>query len=357
MYAYELKTTLFEDVKPDFKILKPGPGYDLQLISLQNWINDNIDPKDLKTALITWLMDQKRTHEAQQIKNFKDWQTRTPGMYAYMLLQGSKLSDRTMQFLNKKIDEILVKYGNTDENEVDDEPTEMTKSQKDMDQYQQLQAILKQYVRSGIPNWDKITDLVKSMKPSPKAIKEVIKDLRDVAAYAKSTGNRDQIKKLNQIAVLLKGLGATKMAMSTNRKVKIKQDDGSIDIRASKAATKAIGEIKYLPYSSKYNITSIKPEKVIGAKAVLTFDEDSRLLNLFVANSSTGLNFKKSKLQGWSPEAGSVTRRLRKPERDLPKMLTGNLSKIQKIMNADLKGAKGIPRPTLKPTTVILKAY
>ena len=356
MQAYELKNTLFENVKPDFKSLRPGPGYDLQLISLQNWVNDNIEPKDLKAALITWLMDQNRSQEAEQAKNLKDWQAKIPGMYAYLVLQGSKLSDRTMQFLNKKIDEILTRYGDEMEYDIDD-PPEMTKSQKDIDQYQQLQAILKQYIRLGTPSWNQITERVKSMNPSPKAVREVVKDLREFAAAAKSTGDKNQIKKLNQIANLLKGLGAKKTAMDVDRKIKIKRDDGSVDYRASKEATKAIGKVNYLPYSSKYNITSIKPEKVIGAKALLTFDEDSRLLNLFVASDTSGLQFKGPKLRGWSVEAGSVTRRLRKPERDLEKIISGGLARIQRIMNSDLKGAKSIPRPTLKSTTVILKAF
>jgi hypothetical protein len=356
MQSYELKSPIFENVKPDFQKLQPGSGYDLQLITLQNWVNDSIEPKDLKAALVAWLMDQNRDQEAEQVKMLKDWQAKTAGMYAYMALQGATLSDRTLQFLNKKVDEALARYGAVDDVEPSTEP-EMTKGQKDEDQYQRLQAVLKQYVRLGTPSWDQVTEFVKNMQPSPKAVREVIKDLREIASAAKAAGDRDQIKKLNQIANLLKGLGAKKTAMDVDRKVKVKRDDGSVDSRASKAATKAIGEVNYLPYSSKYNLTSIKPEKLIGAKAVLTFDEDSRLLNLFVASSDEGLQFKGPKLRGWTVDAGSATRRLRKPERDLEKMTSGGLARIQRIMNQDLKGAKGIPRPTLKPTTVILKAY
>ena len=357
MQSYELKSPLFENIKPDFQKLRPGSGYDLQLITLQNWVNDNIEPKDLKNALVAWLMDQNRDQEAEQVKMLKDWQTKIAGIYAYMALQGARLSDRTLQFLNKKISEALARYSSSiDEPELDVEP-EMTKSQKDQDQYQRLQAILKQYMRLGTPSWNQINDYVKKMAPSPNAVREVIKDLREYAISAKAAGDREQIKKLNQIANLLRGLGAKKIAMSTDRKVKIKRDDGSIDFRASKNATKSISQVKYLPYSSKYNLTSIKPEKIIGAKAALTFDEDSRLLNLFVASDDMGLQFKGPKLRGWTVEAGSVTRRLRKPERDLEKLISGGLARIQRIMNQNLKGAKGIPRPTLKPTTLILKAY
>jgi hypothetical protein len=355
MQAYEVHKFVFEAVKPNFAALDPQRNYDMQLIILQNWINENVDPKELKTALTVWLRDQGRNEESLQVQSLKDWHVRTPGMYAYMLINGATLSPKTIEFLNRKLAEALAKYS-PEEPEMPEQP-ELTKAQRDAEQYSRLQGVLKQYANIGSPKWEQVENFVKKLQPSPRAVNEVIKDLKDFAQAAKAAGDRIQIKRLNQIAALLKGLGAKKTQMNVDRVVKVKRNDGSIDRKATKAATKTVSKINYQPYSSKYKVTSIKPEKVIGAKAVLTFDEDSRLINLYVADKDGALEFKGPKLRGWSVEAGSVTRKLRNPERDLEKLVSGGLVRIQRIMTQDLKGAKGIPRPTFKHSTVILKAY
>lgn len=122
-------------------------------------------------------------------------------------------------------------------------------------------------------------------------------------------------------------------------------------VKKSTPAVKQVRNLKYLKDSAEYKVTSINPEKIVGAKSILVFNTKYRKLIWYTSSSSFEVSG--STLKNVSKGEGKT---LRKPEEQLlPFIKTNAQTKLLKAF-ADINSKPSDQSPRLNDQCVILKA-
>jgi hypothetical protein len=98
-----------------------------------------------------------------------------------------------------------------------------------------------------------------------------------------------------------------------------------------KPAALVVAKMNYLKEFAELNLTSIAPEKIIGANQVWTYNTKTKLLGVYNSDNAKGITVKGSTLQNFNEET-SIGKRLRKPEIVLPDLLGAGKIRIKKIL-------------------------
>lgn len=99
-----------------------------------------------------------------------------------------------------------------------------------------------------------------------------------------------------------------------------------------KEASTQISSLQFKKEDPKYKVVSVDPAKVVGASQLWVFNTVSRDLTVYNTMRRDGFYVKGTTLYGWDPET-SETRKLRKPEEILPKVLSGGKRILGKLMS------------------------
>jgi hypothetical protein len=98
-----------------------------------------------------------------------------------------------------------------------------------------------------------------------------------------------------------------------------------------KKAEDQIKGLQYLQQDTKYKVVSVDPANIVGADQLWTFNVKTRDLTVFRALGRAGLSIKGTTLYGWDQE-NSETRKLRKPEQVIERVLSGGKIVLKKVM-------------------------
>lgn len=99
-----------------------------------------------------------------------------------------------------------------------------------------------------------------------------------------------------------------------------------------KSPEKQVKSLKFCQEDTDLKIKSLPPTRMIGAEGVFTYHRKSRLLSYYIADDAGGLGIKGCTFTNYS-KSKSRTKKLRKPEEVLPKILSGGKVYLKKIMD------------------------
>lgn len=94
-------------------------------------------------------------------------------------------------------------------------------------------------------------------------------------------------------------------------------------------ADKIVSKIQYLKTDAKLKITSIDPQKIVGAQSLWVYMVNRKYLTHFVADGPNGLTMSGSTVKGFNPEQ-SLRKKLRKPEDMVKIVMESRASKAHK---------------------------
>lgn len=147
------------------------------------------------------------------------------------------------------------------------------------------------------------------------------------------TYSKPQLKKYYSALLRIKeetqAFSNTQKAARKTRKVKPKQIED------------AVSKLKFLRNDTKNNLTSIKPEHIIGAETLWIYNTKTRKLGCFYAQTldpkglkrpGTGLDVKGSAITGFDPER-SIQKTLRKPADVLRKFNATKTAKLEGFLD------------------------
>jgi hypothetical protein len=101
--------------------------------------------------------------------------------------------------------------------------------------------------------------------------------------------------------------------------------------------------VKYLSESKEHKVTSVSPEKLVGAAQVWLFNVRYNTLTVYNALDG-GLTVKGTTLQNFQPDA-SISKRIRKPDEALNDVLKSGKVALRKLMNQfNTKATEGTGR-------------
>lgn len=113
--------------------------------------------------------------------------------------------------------------------------------------------------------------------------------------------------------------------------------------KKQKPAGLIIKKLKYKEKDNDLNITSINPATLVGSDQLWTYNTKSRTLAVYNSLGPVGLSVKGTTITGYD-EKTSITKKLRKPEDILPRVLEGGKLVLRKVMdeiNTKSKEANG----------------
>jgi hypothetical protein len=99
-----------------------------------------------------------------------------------------------------------------------------------------------------------------------------------------------------------------------------------------KPAAILVSKMNYAKDFDELGLTSIAPEKVIGALQVWTYNTKTKLLGVYNADNAKGLSVKGSTLQNYN-EQTSIGKRLRKPLITIKELMEAGKVKIKTILS------------------------
>jgi hypothetical protein len=119
------------------------------------------------------------------------------------------------------------------------------------------------------------------------------------------------------------------------------------------SVSKQTSKVKYLSESTEYKVVSVNPADIIGASQLWVFNVKYRLMTRYNAMGPAGFSIKGTTLQGFDPD-NSVTKKIRKPQDFLNRVLTGGKIVLRKLMD-EVKTTASSPTGRINSDTILLK--
>lgn len=120
-----------------------------------------------------------------------------------------------------------------------------------------------------------------------------------------------------------------------------------------KPPSKIVSKVRFLPKDPETGIKSVAPEEIIGAAELWTYNTKLRKVGVYATNSTTGLTAKGTTVLNYDVRK-SVTKTIRKPEKQIPELLFGGGRFMQKYFDCIKAVAQPIT-PRLNGETILLR--
>ena len=126
-------------------------------------------------------------------------------------------------------------------------------------------------------------------------------------------------------------------------------------VKKPKAAEKQVSRLKYMQASADFGIKSISPMTIPAAQRLLVFNTKYRVLFVYEASSSAGIEVKGASLKNINDKM-SYSLKLRKPNDILPDIISKTPKQIDKLL-LDVKGKRGKANGRINEQCVLLRAF
>lgn len=120
-----------------------------------------------------------------------------------------------------------------------------------------------------------------------------------------------------------------------------------------KPAAVLVSKMKFQEKDDEYKLQSIRPADIIGSQQLWVFNTKTRALSVYNAMGPAGLTVKGTTLVGFD-EKTSITKKLRKPEVTIKKLMDGGKIVLRNLMS-ELKTAEKQANGRINTTTILLR--
>lgn len=337
-------------------------------ISALNWYNYFCDRKQAKVFLTEYVKGVVRP-KAEIDAVAKVNESNIPvqlGWIARMMSQGYQPSDRFKEFFQTEYKKVLVGAKRIKAVEVvADAPVAPVINiqdrirEKASEEAGEIEGLVDDFIISGCKNPADMNSYFRSRNLSSVVLKKVCdifirqakeieeaittKDEQLKEGYSNFT--KPQLRKykdfLDSIVVAANTGAEANKPVRKQRKVK------------EKPLSVQVAKVAYLQEFTELNLTSVAPEKIIGANQLWTYNTKTKLLSQYNADNAKGFAIKGTTIQNYN-EQTSIGKKLRKPQVTTKEVLEGGKIKLRKIMETLTTKASELTG-RLNSDTIILK--
>lgn len=312
-----------------------------------NWYNYMYDADQARKWLIEYGKGNLSKDEVKGIRNCPKYAiSTTAGWHARMILNGNNIDT---QFMTTRINEMVAKGLDTIQ------PTKSTAPVVSIQERTKAKAgeIIAIAESDVIDNQQSMYDfLIKHEVNKTIAeymleyylpiYEEVISDDPDVKEmYGKKL--KAERKYWQSVVDDLERLIANKKVIRV-RKPRSKKTKSAIDL---------VKGLKFQTDSSQYKVVSVNPAHIVGCQQLWVFNTKQRTLTKYDALGPAGLEVSRSTLKGFDPET-SVSKKLRKPEDVLPKVLSSGKVTLRKLIG-EIKAAEKPAKGRINTDTILIR--
>lgn len=333
---------------------------DSQLGKMYNWYAYMHTPADAREYAVDYLnsIGQKKFADAVSRVSDTSFPT-TAGWICRIMHRGGKVPSRTKEFM---IDRLNVAMGRV----VEKIKEEVKKPPR---QHVDVQANIRERARDIIGGIELLIDqgntfsvyeyLQKNEIPATYApyivsyyskmvieLDEVLTEPDHDLKEAYKNFDRSQIKEM--LEFFLRLIEEAERYGSNAKKVrKIDRKPKTVSIE------KLLKRFKFKKNDQEYKLVSINPQEIMSASELWTFNTKYKSLTVYRAQDLGGLGIKTVNITGYNASTSS-TKKLRKPEETLKRVLEGSKASLKKLMD-DLKTKPGRLNGRISTDTILLR--
>jgi len=339
------------------------------LIGAFNWYAYFVDTKQCRTFLIEYMQGVGRSKdEIALIKSLSDTQFNSQtGKIARMMSRGFIPTEGVKQRFVEQFKELLskAKLLSQEKQVVVNTPTAPAPSiqdrirEKASEEIAELEGMVDDFVINKCKTSVDMENYLKSRNMSSVVAKKVcdyyvgvseeiidaINGVDEQLVEGYSNFTKPELKRFKDFLDSIVS-GANKLSVDNKpvrKKRKVKE----------KPANVIVAKVKYLKDFAELGLTSVPPEKMIGALQVWTFNTKTRTLSVYNAYNAKGLTVKGTTLQNFE-ESTSISKRLRKPEVTVKSVLSGGKIVLRKLMT-ELTTKESSANGRLNEDTIIVR--
>ena len=347
--------------EPDYTA--KGVLTDTELGLAYNWYSYMCNANDAREYIVEYLEHLGKTAVANTIKNIPDTQVPvTAGWLCRILSRGGKITDRSKEFLLNRIMSAIERNKTqlADETQVQ---KKLVKPPVD------IQLNIRERAQDIIGTIDHMLD-----KGTSFSVYEFLQQSQIPALYSSYIANY-YMKMVDELTEVLAGNDADlKYGYRNYSKPEVKQmlelymqivedalkfGDNTKKIRRSTrkpktmTAEKILKRLNFKKNDQEFKLVSIEPQLILAAQELWTFNTKNRMLTVYRALDQSGLGVKTVKITGFD-ETTSLSKKLRKPEPVLARILAGGRATLKNMMT-ELTTKETVCSARITPDTILLK--
>jgi hypothetical protein len=348
----------------EFKVIQgafygPEPDLSATLGTQLNWYSAMKDTADARQYIHEFLDAMERHDDIEKLKNVPDvWIPNTAGWLAHLALIGYPVPDSSIDFMERKIKEALKREVIP---EVED-TTEVVVSvaQRVYNKASELIGEIEGMIDDGTitQEWS-LYDYLRSQQVSGMITNKLVDHFGPIAAEileafdTKDSDLKEAYKKysnkeLENLAIIYQRLFDDAVHYRSNVKKARKP-------RAKKkpSVEKLLRHLQYQKSDEALKLVSVDPTRILGAQELWTYNTKNKLLSVFRANDSDGLNIRRSMITNINKTTSIAKKIGRKTEERLQSVVAGGKVILRNIMDEITGSAKPVTR--IGKTTVLLR--
>jgi len=336
-----------------------------------NWYNYCFTSKEAIDFVVEYLNVQKRKDEAKQVKRAPELSfPNAIGWLARMSMMGWELTEEEEQriedAIKKAIASVPVKVvvDNTEENKVNKPTIQDRMREKCAETGGELEGMLDEYIAKGAPTKHsyKPINILKSANILPGHVKDEVahwEKMRDEFQKAYEGKDADLVEAYSQFGkIQLRNLVkfCDLIISDYHGYVAFKKANKKVRKRKVKTPRELVRKLKYMPEFKDLGLTSVKPEKIVGAKEMFVYDTKKRKLMYFVADDHAGeLTVRNNIIEGFD-KMKSIQKTVRKPAEQLKEFMKASKPGSRKFFKA-MKSVEQKFSGRFNDNIVILKVW
>lgn len=322
-------------------ILSSSPS-NTDIIKAYNWYSNNCDDSDALSYVITFLKSKKASKDQiKKVQKLNPFHLRNIAWNCRILTNGGNLPNdiikTSMNKLASMIDSVSL---------IEDTPQTTTVKHVTIqdrlkehvgDVIASIEAELDSFYLNGTSDFSP-SDFMSKYGIKPMVAKKIMDYYQPLYSevYDALHGNDEDLKyaykrwkkpSLKRYCEFLKNiLSACEVASIVDKKPRRARK------KKEKPASVLVSKLKYKEKTDGGDICSVSPVAIVGAYQLWTYNTSNRNLTVYTAISPTGLSVKGSTITGFD-EKTSVSKKLRKPDQVLPRVLEGGKIVLRKLMD------------------------
>lgn len=326
---------VFLGKRPDCTLVNSeNPDREHAFADALRYAHDAFEPRELKAFACEYL-------ERDDLRVMPDYHFATIGKVAWVALEGGTLELHNREWIARKLAEIE-RASVPVEAEVEI-TYDLTTRQRDVMAYVDLYSALDRLIAAGTTDGNAVRELINRHDAKAGILKQTLTHFQENLTDAQADGIQEW---LDPLAVVISELESRvynqKVARIAGRKVTGK-------------VARVIKNVKFRQRDATYNLVSVNPADIVGAKAVVTFNVKTKRIGWY--HSDTTLDIQGTTIRDFS-ETLSFSKGTRNPQRDLDAIKgAGGLRRVGIVLDKHITGKRYDISGRLNDDTVILKVF
>lgn len=319
-----------------------------------NWYNAMCDKSEAREYLRDFLLSHDRNAEAKQLSLVSDvWIPTTACWIARMLNKGYEVPAHAIPFMEQRLKETLARVAKT---EAPKEKNVVSIQERMRERQSEIIGDIEEMIDNGVfslYDWLKSKEIPASYCPAIVAYYTPILDellealegndeqLKEGYAYLGKKGLRERVLFFSKLIEDAESYG------NVTKKSRAPRKPRAVSVE------KKLKHFRYQKEDNTFKIASIKPEKIIGAQELWTFNTKYKVVTVFRAIDRGGLQINRSSIVGYDEKTSMSKGTGRQAEIVLDKLQKSGRIVLKKMME-ELKTDKPL-QLRINENTILMK--